>query len=379
MALSSFFDKNEITGPRLKKMFDEAVDERSPVFLSTATLFYEGDVIAIIDEIFYITNNLSREEAISYFKGKNLSLKIAQGGTLYLGETVLTGIGRYRNLNIMKLRVPSVLMNKDPRQAYRLRTFFQTPYISFSYKQKNVARGRITDISMSGVGFRPEAMYSMKELALSTGMKVIADIRLEDNWKITTTAVIRHVTHNKVGIEYLSLQEKEKDALFKFIVRMRKIELQNKLALEGKRLTRIKNAPVSTTQEEAKSTKPRALVFFLKDRPLADFLEKVLHRRFDVFLKPISVVDMREAISEVVPDLVLIELLLKESSEVTRRKKIAAAMAGFVPYMLYGEKYSPEFVMTNFNDEAQRRQLLDLTGRSTILSYKKIEAFFGKK
>lgn len=380
MALKGFFEKRDITGKDLQTIFSEAVLERAPAFLATKTFFYEGDVIACVEDILYISNSLTRDEALTYFRGKTLGLRIAQGGTLYQGDTVLTGLGRYRNLNILKLRLPESLKHKDPRGSYRLRTFNQTPLVSFSFQDQNVAKGRVLDVSMTGVGFSPDTIYNMKTLDLKVGQSMAVDVRLEDNWKVSTFAKVRHVTHNKVGVEFDDLGGEQKNHLFKFIVKMRKVEVQKKLALQERILAK-KEQQISTDTpvETMKPQKPRVMVYFDTERSLADFLEKVLCRRFDVFLEPYSVADMRDQINEINPDLLLFELLSQDSSEISRRKKIAAAMAGYVPFMLYGEGYSPEFVMTHFGSDAQRKLLLDVTGRNTILSYKKIESFFGKK
>ena len=379
MALKGFFDKNELSETDVKKVFQQSVHERAPAFLSTATFFYEGDIIAYVEDTFYLSNSLSREEALSHFRGRALGLKVAQGGTLFQGETKLTGLGRYRNVNILKLQVPESLKNKDPRGAYRLRTFAETPYISFSFKDSNIGKGKILDISMSGVAFRPDGLYKISDMDLQLGSNITIDIRLEDTWKISTFAVIRHVTHNKVGVEYTVLSEIHKANLFKFIVKMRKVEVQKRLLMQERIQEKNDEKQEQGDTPQAKASKPRVLIFHLDDPSLAEFLEKVLQRRFDVVLQRMVFSEIRDDINEAEPDLILMEMTVRASDEVSRRKKIAAAMIGHVPYMLYGEDFSPEFVMTHFNTEPTRKLLLDLTGRSTIISYKKIETFFGRK
>ncbi|PIE02073.1 MAG: hypothetical protein CSA81_08810 [Acidobacteria bacterium] len=374
------FENTEIQGNHLRKIFQEAVYERAPAFIRTNTFFYEGDLIAMIDQVLYMSNSISREDILTFLKGNRLEFKVAQGGALYNGETRCLGLGHYRNKNILKLAVPKKMKNNDPRMSYRLRSFEQLNSISFSYGELKIATGQLVDISMSGLGFKPDPLYKMDELQLRPGMEITVNAKVEKGWSVSTFAKIRHITRNKIGVEYLHLNKNQKDALFKFIARMRKAEVQKKLALQEMRTKASQSIKTKVSSSAfQKPTKPIALIFFEESEDLAVFLSTALGRRFDVFKEPFKTATMRDHLNEIEPDLILLELCKRDSSSTSRRKKVASAIAGHIPYMLYGENFDPEFVMINFTTEDQRRLLLDLTGRRTIQSYKKIESFFGKK
>ena len=86
---------------------------------------------------------------------------------------------------------------------------------------------------------------------------------------------------------------------------MRKVEVQNKLALQERIQAKKESGPQS--EERGKPSKPKTLIFYQKDRPLAEFLEKVLYRRFEVFIEPFAVANIRDQLSEIHPDLIFFE------------------------------------------------------------------------
>ncbi|PIE91493.1 MAG: hypothetical protein CR997_00555 [Acidobacteria bacterium] len=346
------------------KIIDQALSARNPVFLTSTNYKHSGFILDVENRQIYLSHDLSRDEIFRYFKGRKLKIQISSNNSLYEGQTRLAGLGMKRNQHALKLEWPKSLRKNDPRQSFRLSTIGLSTSVSFSCDESNIFTGRLIDISMKGAGIRPDVKYNINDIKLSNDIPIHTDIRLENNWSISTVSSVRNFNDVKIGIEFGELDKKTKKNLFKYIQAKRKEEQY--------KVPDIKQQFKSEAAERKDSSKPCALIFGQNEWQI-EILERALKRRFEVLIFPLKVSDIRTRIELEKPDVCFLEIGMNSKEIYRRMKKTISVFSHKTPFMLYTENLSQEHLNLYFS--GMQDAIIDLKDAQALMTYKKIENY----
>lgn len=367
--------KKLLTGLEVKEAVNRNLAENGIIHLQAGEQKYSAEVLELELELFHVRNTLSRESIFEDFRNQPIAIQIPIKASVFVGVTRLTGLGMVKSMHTLKLVYPATLKKKEHRKTYRLNHFHTTPQVNFYREDLQLRRASLIDISMTGAGIRL-LPGSRAGSPVQTKEPVSLDIMIGDEIRLQgLPAVVMYASPEKIGVKFRSLSRQVRDALFDYIVRMRRqlrsIEEQQKLRTAK---SQVESGESVAEPKEDSPARPRVLIIG-QSQLLSSFLSQTLNRRFDVQECPFSMNAIQNSLQRQ-PSLFLVEIKPQDPDQSRLAKKIGAQVLAYGQLMYFGEGFTEPFKMRFQAHAPIDEVLLDLAGRKTLATYKKIDSFF---
>lgn len=377
-----FGKKKSLRGNDIDLLLNTVSIEREPIIILSENFKFVSDLMSFTPETLHLKNTLTRDEVMYELRGKDLQVQTPYELTLYAGPTRLTGLGMIKGTHTLKFQRPETMAQEESRTAFRINNFPETPSVTFTSDQVNIIKGRLADISMTGAGIRLDPRWNLNGVGLAPRTSIILDIRLTGQLRVSTTAAVRYIKNNKMGVQFEELQRGAKDRLFKFVVDRRRDAQRAVMRLQQRMTTLTTSEDPQPAAEPvdrpSPGGKPTALVVG-ENRQLLDFLGAILTRKFNLLFCTFSLADIRNHL-ELKPNLCLIELRVDNSEQVARMKKASALLPPGCVLMFFGENMTDEFrrrllANSGFSEEC----LVEMHESKKLLTFKQIERYYGQR
>lgn len=381
--LRGLFGKQKSLQPKeIELLLKMVLVDREPASITTEGFKVVSDVLDYDQTIFQVKNTLTRDEVLYQLRGKELEVYFPYELTLYRGATSLVGLGLVRNMQTLKFRVPEAMVQDEHRGAYRVSKFPDKPTVTFSTNSFDLLKAALADVSMTGAGVRLDPRWSMTGISLRRGLVVLIDLRINRDLRISTSAEIRYLAGNKMGLQFQELPQDAKDGLYRFIVRQRREE-QRAMVESQKKIAAMDTADKSLSGVsrpvvlEKPSGKPTALVAG-EQKDWYESLYGALNRKFNVLHCSTSVTDVRNHL-ELKPHLILYEINRQDLEGLAQLKRLASLTPAGTVRMFFGREVAPETVERLIDANSEPEAVVDLNKFKVLFLFKAVDGYYMKK
>ncbi|CAM2008252.1 PilZ domain-containing protein [Acanthopleuribacter pedis] len=377
-----FGKQKQLQGKDIELLLKMVLVDREPASVSSDSFKFVSDVLDYDATIFQVKNTLTRDEVLYQLRGKELEVFFPYELTLYRGATSLAGLGLVRNMQTLKFRVPEAMVQDEHRGAYRVSKFTDKPTVTFSTNSFDLLKAALADVSMTGAGVRLDPRWSMSGISLKRGLVVLIDLRINRDLRISTSAEIRYLSGNKMGLKFQELPKDAKEGLYRFIVKQRREE-QRAMVESQKKIAAMDRPDKSVSGNgkpvvlEKPSGKPIALVAGDQGE-WYESLHGALNRKFNVLHCSTSVTDVRNHL-ELKPNLILFEIGRQDLEGLAQLKRLSRLTPAGCVRMFYGREVAPETVDRLAEQGGEKECVVDLNRFKVLFLFKAVDNYYIRK
>ncbi len=177
----------------------KACGRRELLILATPYLRFESSFVAVEAEELHVLATMSREDAIYGLRTPDLKIRFPHGLGFYEAAVTSIGLGLHEGRRTVRVSIPKVIKENDQRVAYRVERVGRVP-VTFGTPKANLHVAGLVDISTSGAQFHAQREVPAEEVG--PGDQIVLDIPLSDQIKIHSGAIVRHLSGQRIGVQF---------------------------------------------------------------------------------------------------------------------------------------------------------------------------------
>jgi len=176
-----------------------ACSHRELLILATPYLRFESSFVALQGEELHVMATMSREDAVYGLRAPDLKIRFPHGLGFYEAAVTSLGLGLHEGKHTVRVSIPKAIMENDQRVAYRVERVGRVP-VTFGTPKANLHVAGLVDISTSGAQLHAQREVPPGEAA--PGDRIVLDIPLSDQINIHSEATIRHLSGQRIGVQF---------------------------------------------------------------------------------------------------------------------------------------------------------------------------------
>jgi len=352
-----------------------ACSRRGALRVVASRLRFSSNFLDVQEPYLYIENTLSLVENLTNLKNQALRIYFPFRNTLLTGKCQFVGLATIHNVRGLKLTMPAHLVKDEKRNVRRLHQFPPATRLVFSTASLQLFSAFPLDISVGGIGFTLRESGQKEQDALAVGDELHLDLQLEEDFKISCPAEVRHIsalpksslpsTHH-LGVRFQGLGEFAQDRLNQWLFTM------------AARETEVRPSPRSSAVIQPATLvvrgerNPHGILAIGPDAADLDFLSRTLGRKFELLTSDMNITNVRMALASQ-PALLLIHIETRDSRLAAFTRKFCMALGSGTPIAFFGSE-ADEGLQKLAIGSVPNLCYLNIAGHKPLNTFKQIEA-----
>ncbi len=183
----------------IHELLAQACTRRELVILATPYLRFESSFVAIEGKELHVLATMDRDDAVYGLNTGALKMRFPLGLGFLEASVQMLGLGLQDGRRTVRLTLPKVLQENDQRVAYRVERIGRVE-ATFSTPKSDLFTATLLDLSVTGA--RIHAHRDLPEGSLHAGDQILVTIPVNEEIRIQTSALVRHLRGRTVGIQY---------------------------------------------------------------------------------------------------------------------------------------------------------------------------------
>lgn len=183
----------------IHELLAQACTRRELVILATPYLRFESSFVGIEGKELHVLATMDRDDAVYGLSTGDLKMRFPLGLGFLEASVQMLGLGLQDGRRTVRLTLPKVLQENDQRVAYRVERIGRVE-VTFSTPKSDLFTATLLDLSVTGA--RIHAHRDLPEGSLHAGDQIMVTIPLDEEIRIQTSALVRHLRGRTVGIQY---------------------------------------------------------------------------------------------------------------------------------------------------------------------------------
>jgi hypothetical protein len=142
---------------------------------------------------------MSRDDAVYGLKTNDLKMRFPQGLGFFETSVTMLGLGLHDGRRTVRLSLPKLVQENDQRVAYRVERVGRVE-VTFSTPKPDLFTATLLDVSISGA--RIHAHQDLPAGSVYAGDRILVTIPLNDEIRIQSSALVRHLRGRSLGLQY---------------------------------------------------------------------------------------------------------------------------------------------------------------------------------
>lgn len=183
----------------IREILSQACARRELLILATPYLRFESSFVALEENELHVLATMSRDDAVFGLKTDDLKMRFPQGLGFFETSVQMLGLGLHEGRRTVRLSLPKTVRENDQRVAYRVERVGRVE-VTFSTPKPDLLTATLLDLSTSGA--RIHAHQDLPEGALYPGDRIVVSIPLDQDIRIQSGALVRHLRGRSLGLQY---------------------------------------------------------------------------------------------------------------------------------------------------------------------------------
>jgi len=183
----------------IRTVLEQACARRELLILATPYLRFESSFVALKDGELHVLATMSRDDAVFGLKTSDLRMRFPQGMGFFETSVSMLGLGLHEGRRTVRLSLPKAVQENDQRVAYRVERMGRVE-VTFSTPKPDIFIATLQDLSTSGA--RIHVHQDLPEDSLHPGDRILVSIPLNDEIRIQTAALVRHLRGRSLGLHF---------------------------------------------------------------------------------------------------------------------------------------------------------------------------------